>query len=68
MLGAEYAAKPSEDRADGAGLLLAETVRGIAHGLHSKASLVFDIVLQPDVLRLKKVGQSIIHASEHKKE
>ena len=55
MLGAEYAAKPSEDRADGAGLLLAETVRGVAHGLHSKASLVFDIVLQPDVLKLKKV-------------
>lgn len=52
---AEHALRPSEERAHGAGLLLAEVVIGVGNGLHSKASLVLPLLLQEDVLDPSKV-------------
>ncbi|KAK9818396.1 hypothetical protein WJX72_012002 [[Myrmecia] bisecta] len=47
---AEHALRPSEERTDGAGHLLAESVSSIANGLHSRARLVLELVLQEDLL------------------
>lgn len=42
--------KPSEARTHGAGLLLAEALVGISHGLHSRAAAVLPLMLQEDIL------------------
>lgn len=47
---AEHALRPSEERAHGAGLLLAESVAGVSNGLHSKAALLLPLLLREDVL------------------
>ncbi len=47
---AEQALLPSEQRTDGAGLLLAESVLGIGHGLHSRAPAVFELAFGEDLL------------------
>ncbi len=52
---AEYMLRPSEERAHGAGLVLAEAVIGVGNGLHSKAPLVLPLLLQEDVLDPSKV-------------
>lgn len=42
--------RPSEARTHGAGLLLAESLVGINHGLHSRAAAVVPLMLQEDNL------------------
>lgn len=41
---------PSEARTHGAGLLLAESLIGINHGLHSRAAALVPLMLQEDIL------------------
>ncbi len=47
---AEHALQPSYERTDGAGLLLAETVLGVSHGLHSRVGVVLGLVFMEDIL------------------
>ena len=42
--------RPSEARTHGAGLLLAESLIGINHRLHSRAAAVVPLMLQEDIL------------------
>ena len=42
--------RPSEARTHGAGLLLAESLVGINHGLHSRAAALLPLMLQEDIL------------------
>ena len=61
---AEHASHPSELRADGAGLFLSESCKGVAHGLHSKAPQVFELAFKADLLSSGKfVSQVSPHAS-----
>ncbi len=46
----EHALRPSEERAHGAGLLLAESIVGVGNGLHSKAAVLLPLLLREDVL------------------
>ncbi|GFR52620.1 hypothetical protein Agub_g15136, partial [Astrephomene gubernaculifera] len=48
---AEQAARPTEERTDGAGLVLAEAVLGVSHGLHSRAPQLLQLLLQEDLLQ-----------------
>ena len=47
---AEQVMRPTEARTHGAGLLLAESLIGINHRLHSRAAAVVPLMLQEDVL------------------
>lgn len=47
---AEQAWKPTQNRTEGAGLLLAEAAKSVSHGLHSKAPQLVAFVLQPKLL------------------
>jgi hypothetical protein len=47
---AEHALRPSDARAHGAGLLLAEAALGVSHGLHSRAAALLPLLLQEDPL------------------
>ena len=47
---AEQVMNPSEARTHGAGLLLAESLIGINHGLHSRAAALLPLMLQEDTL------------------
>lgn len=51
---AEHASQPSELRADGAGLFLSESCKGVAHGLHSKAPQIFELAFKADLLSSSK--------------
>ncbi len=42
--------RPTEARTHGAGLLLAESLLGINHRLHSRAAAVLPLMLQEDIL------------------
>ncbi len=42
--------RPSEGRTHGAGLLLAESLVGINHGLHSRAAALVPLMLQENIL------------------
>ena len=42
--------RPTEARTHGAGLLLAESLIGINHRLHSRAAAVLPLMLQEDIL------------------
>ena len=42
--------RPTEARTHGAGLLLAESLLGINHTLHSRAAAVLPLMLQEDIL------------------
>ncbi len=46
----EQALRPSEARTHGAGLVLAESVVGVSHGLHSKAAILLPLLLSEDLL------------------
>ena len=47
---AEQVMRPTEARTHGAGLLLAESLIGINHRLHSRAAAVLPLMLQEDIL------------------
>ncbi|KAG2487780.1 hypothetical protein HYH03_013624 [Edaphochlamys debaryana] len=47
---AEQAARPSPERTDATGLLLAEAVLGVKHGLHSRAPAVLGLLLREDLI------------------
>lgn len=47
---AEHAVRPSAARAHGAGLLVAEGVLGVEHGLHSRAPALLGLLLQEGLL------------------
>jgi hypothetical protein len=47
---------PSEERAHGAGLLVAESVLGPEHSLHSKAASVLTLLLQEDLISPQDFG------------
>ncbi|GIL90427.1 hypothetical protein Vretifemale_18037, partial [Volvox reticuliferus] len=48
---AEQAVRPTPERTDGAGLVLAEAVLGVSHGLHSRAQQVLQLLLKEDLLQ-----------------
>ncbi|EFJ49017.1 hypothetical protein VOLCADRAFT_104545 [Volvox carteri f. nagariensis] len=48
---AEQAVRPTPERIDGAGLLLAESVLGVSHGLHSRAPQVLQLLFKEDLLQ-----------------
>jgi hypothetical protein len=50
------AVNPSQERAHGAGLLVAESVLGPEHSLHSKAAAVLTLLLQEDLLSPEDFG------------
>lgn len=52
----EAAVKPSAERAHGAGLLVAEAVLGVEHGLHSRAPGLVQLLLQEDLLQPEDFG------------
>ena len=56
---AEHAIQPSERRADGAGLLMAESCKGISHGLHSKADQLFELAFRPGLLTANKLVMQV---------
>lgn len=47
---AEQARQPVWERSQGAGLLLAESIISVAHGLHSRAAGVLKLMMQEDLL------------------
>ena len=47
---AEQAARPTEERTDGAGLLVAEAAKGANHRLHSQASRLLSLLFTEDLL------------------
>ena len=49
---AEHALRPTEARAHGAGLLLAEACLGVSNGLHSRAPAVLRLLLQEPSLKV----------------
>lgn len=56
---AEQALRPSEARTHGAGMLLAESLIGINHGLHSRAAAVVPLMLQEDILSVGDLKVSL---------
>ena len=56
---AEQALKPSEAQTHGAGMLLAESLIGINHGLHSRAAAVVPLMLQEDILSVGDLKVSL---------
>ena len=49
---AEVAAHPTEERIGGAGWLIAQSIVGPRHGLHSRAGAILALALQEDLLEL----------------
>ena len=56
---AEQALRPSEARTHGAGMLLAESLIGINHTLHSRAAAVVPLMLQEDILSVGDLKVSL---------
>lgn len=54
---AEQASRPSDEKTHGAGLLLAESILGVSHGLHSRAPAVLQLALQEDLLQPEDLTQ-----------
>ena len=52
--------RPSDARTHGAGLLLAESLIGISHGLHSRAAALIPLMLQEDILSTSDLRVSAI--------
>ena len=63
MVHAEHAMRPSEARTHGAGLLLAESLIGINHGLHSRAAALVPLMLQEDILSTTDLKVSALGSS-----
>lgn len=66
-LRAEQAARPTEERTDGAGLLVAEAAKGASHRLHSQASRLLSLLFTEDLLDPSRfsAGQAMrLHLSQ----
>lgn len=61
---AEQAQRPSLEVTEGAGLLLAEAVLGVGHGLHSRAPLILELLLGEDLLAPSDFGRKQAQSSE----
>ena len=59
IYGAEHAVHPREVVADGAGCLLAESCKGVANGLHSKAPQLLALAMQLDLLSAAKINAKV---------
>ncbi|GLI63747.1 hypothetical protein VaNZ11_006820, partial [Volvox africanus] len=57
---AEQAAKPTPERTDGAGLVLAEAVVGVSQGLHSRAQQVLQLLLKEDLLQPSDLRPAVV--------
>lgn len=60
------AVNPTQERAHGAGMLVAESVLGPEHNLHSKAGSVLALLLQEDLLTPEDFGAAADRAAAGK--
>lgn len=63
--GAEHVQLPIEERTHGAGLLLAESMIGISNGLHSKAGVLLQLLLQEDVIPVETLKPQTAKVNSH---
>lgn len=60
---AEHAIRPTPAREHGAGLLIAESVLSVSHGLHSRAPSVLALLLQDGLLQPEEFAKKGSHKS-----